>query len=69
MAKCKLCGKPVKSAPVWHAKCLEGRLMDAEQQMCDECCRFPRELDADELVEQCCMCPLVEVVKIGGGMG
>lgn len=43
--------------------------MEAAQQMCDKYCRFARELDADELVERCCMCPLVEVVEMGGQNG
>lgn len=68
MAKCKFCGEPVQSVPVWHAKCMKAKLMEAAQQVCDEYCRFARELDADELVEQCLMCPMVEVVEMGGGM-
>lgn len=68
MAKCKFCGKPVKSAPVFHAKCMKAKMMEAAQQMCDEYCRFARELDADELVEQCLICPMVEVVEMGGGI-
>lgn len=65
MAKCKFCGRPVKSAPVWHAKCMEEKLMEAAQRMCDGYCRFARDLDADALVEQCLMCPMVEVVERG----
>lgn len=68
MAKCKFCGKPVKSAPVFHAKCVEAKLMEAAQQMCDEYCRWPHEVknqrDLSEL--HCSECAVAELLRMGG---
>lgn len=69
MAKCKICGQPVRSAPVFHPACWEAITHRMAEEFCDEYCRFPKEIeDADELQEQRCdHCPLIRVLNLGRG--
>ena len=67
MANCKICGKPVRSANAFHSGCWEKAASDMEKTFCDEYCRFPREIeDADSLQElHCDSCPLIRVLNLG----
>ena len=46
MAKCKFCGEPVKAAPVFHPFCWEQAVNKYAGEICDEYCKFPREIKA-----------------------
>ena len=67
MANCKICGKPVHTANVFHAGCWETVTARMAEEFCDEYCRFPRETeDADSLQElHCDNCPLIRVLHLG----
>lgn len=73
MAKCKICGQPVKAAPVFHPACWEAVTQRMTEEFCDEYCRFPREIeDTDSLHElHCDDCALIRVLNLGvsGGNG
>ena len=47
MANCKICGKPVRSANVFHPGCWETVTHRMAETFCDEYCRFPREGEED----------------------
>ena len=66
MAKCKFCGEPVKAAPVSHPACWEQAVNKLAGEICDEYCRYPRELDQEKLLERCMECPLVRLTALGG---
>ena len=67
MAKCKFCGQPVKAAPVFHPACWEQRANKAMEELCDEYCRFPREIeDHDDLIDHCSECVAAELLRMGG---
>ena len=67
MANCKFCGKPVKSAPIFHSDCWKAETSRMAEKFCDDYCRIPRECaDEDELQEQHCnSCALVKVLNLG----
>ena len=69
MAKCKICGQPVRSAPMFHPACWEAVADRMAEEFCDEYCRFPRECDdEDELQElHCDCCSLILVLNLGRG--
>ena len=73
MAKCKICGQTVRSAPVFHPACWEAVTKRMAEEFCDEYCRFPREIeDTDSLHElHCDDCALIRVLNLGvsGGNG
>ena len=60
MANCKFCGRPVRSATVFHAPCWEN-------VFCDEYCRWPRECqDEDSLQDlHCSGCAMDRLVNLG----
>lgn len=67
MAKCKFCGEPVKAAPVFHPFCWEQAVNKYAGEICDEYCKFPREIkDHDNLIEHCSECVAVELLRMGG---
>lgn len=67
MAKCKFCGQGVRTAPVFHPACWEQAAEKLASEFCLEYCRFRREAEADlALSEQCAMCPMVRVIRLGG---
>ena len=60
MANCKICGKPVVAANVFHGDCLEG----LAEQICEEYCRWPWECrEQEELDVKCAACPLNRLVE------
>ena len=65
MANCKFCGKPVRTAPVYHKKCVTERMDKLTDEVCKTVCRYrPQFKDEDELIEQHCLyCPLVEILE------
>lgn len=67
MADCKICGKPAEAVPVMHRECWEKAVSDMAEEFCNEYCRFPREIeDADSLQElHCDSCPLIRVLNLG----
>lgn len=67
MANCKICGKPVQCANVFHSACWETAAGKVIQVFCDDYCRWPRECsDEAELEEQHCdSCALVKVLNLG----
>lgn len=68
MAKCKFCGKPVKSAPVFHPACWEKRVITVMETFCDEYCRWPHEAkNQRDLIElHCSECVAAELLRMGG---
>lgn len=71
MAKCKICGQTVRSAPVFHPTCWEAVTKRMAEEFCDEYCRFPREIeDTDSLHElHCDDCTLIRVLNLGSQGG
>lgn len=67
MANCKICGKPVQSAPVHHPECWMGEVEAMAEIFCDNYCRFPHIYhDKEKLQEQHCdCCPLIKVLNLG----
>lgn len=67
MANCKFCGRPVRSAKVFHSACWELEAEKALQIFCDDYCRWPRECpDEDSLQDlHCSGCALVRLVNLG----
>lgn len=67
MPNCKICGKPVQSAPVHHPECWEKEVEAMAEIFCDNYCRHPLEhTNEDELQEQHCgCCPLIKVLNLG----
>ena len=65
MAKCRICGRSVTSAPMYHKKCVTERLDKLTDEVCKNICRYrPLCKDEDELIEQHCLyCPLVEILE------
>lgn len=43
MAKCKICGKAVVTAHVFHRECWQEEVAKLAQVFCDNYCRWPRE--------------------------
>ena len=41
MATCKICGKPVTAAHVFHPDCWEEKVSQAVEEFCDHFCKFP----------------------------
>lgn len=40
MAVCKFCRTPVRAAAVMHESCLEKKLHQAAQRICDDYCKY-----------------------------
>ena len=67
MASCKICGKPVKCAVVYHAACWEAEANKVAETFCDGYCRFPRECGSqDELERHCDSCVMIRLLNFGG---
>ena len=66
MANCKFCGTPVVKAQVMHQDCLEKKLRQAAQRICDEYCKyngaFRDEADLHEL--HCDSCVVNELLAL-----
>lgn len=67
MANCKICGKPVRTANVFHAGCWETVSQRMAEEFCDEYCRFPREAEDEDSLQElhCDSCPLIRVPNLG----
>lgn len=66
MANCKICGKPVRCANVFHSACWETATGKVAEKFCDNYCRFPREIkDEDALQEHCDDCALARLLNLG----
>lgn len=64
--KCKLCGQPIKAAPVFHTECWEKEVQAFREKFCDEYCKFPYELEYEALVDKCEHCPMARLIELGG---
>ena len=67
MANCRFCGKPVRCASVHHAACWETAAEKVAEQFCDNHCRFPRECQSEEELQEqhCDSCALVKLLNLG----
>ena len=67
MANCKICGRPVRSANVFHSACWESVVKTMAETFCADYCRWPRGCtDQDSLDElHCSDCALVRLVNLG----
>lgn len=67
MANRKICGRPVRSANVFHSACWESAVKKMAETFCDDYCRWPRECtDQDSLDElHCSDCALIRVLNLG----
>lgn len=67
MAKCKICGKTVVTAHVFHRECWQEKVEKLAQVFCDNYCRWPRECpNQDELEDKHCdSCDLIRVLNLG----
>lgn len=67
MANCKFCGKPVRCVSVHHAACWETAASKVAEQFCDDYCRWPRECqNEEELQEQHCdNCVMIQLLNLG----
>lgn len=67
MSTCKDCGKPIAFPVSYHTACWERRVNRVAEKICDNYCRFPKEYESqDELDEKCYNC---EVIKMLNGIG
>lgn len=66
MAKCRICGRSVTSAPMYHKKCVTERLDALTDEICKDVCRHRREIpDEWDLINgHCLTCPLVEILEV-----
>ena len=66
MAKCRICGRAVTSAPMYHRKCVTERLDKLTDEACKDICRYTAEkLNERDMVDSyCLMCPLVEILEL-----
>ena len=66
MANCKFCGTPVVKAKVMHGDCLEKKLHQAAQRICDDYCKyndaFSDQADLHEL--HCDGCVVTELLAL-----
>ena len=67
MANCKICGRPVRCANVFHSACWEREAHKVAETFCDEYCRWPREYtDQDSLEElHCSDCVMIRLLNLG----
>ena len=67
MANCKFCGQSVKAANVFHSACWEGQVQKMAEIFCDDYCRWPRECQDQESLEElhCSECALVRLLNLG----
>lgn len=65
MANCKVCGKPVKSAPVFHERCFERVLESVSERIYEDYCRHSQgNKSAAALEELCSECPLNQLHQL-----
>lgn len=52
---------------VHHAACWETAVNDMSQKFCDGYCRWPREVEDEDSLEElhCFDCPLIQVLNLG----
>ena len=64
---CKFCGTPVASGRVFHGSCWERQADSIAGDMCDNYCRWPREIDdpADLHELHCNDCHLSRLAQMG----
>lgn len=67
MANCKICGRPVRSANVFHSACWETAATRTAEIFCSDYCRWSRECtDNDSLQDlHCSDCALVRLLNLG----
>ena len=67
MPNCKICGKPVVAANVFHSACWEMEANKVAEKFCDNYCRFPKEAANEEELQEkhCDSCPLVKLLNLG----
>ena len=67
MPNCKICGKPVVAANVFHSACWESEANKVAEEFCDNYCRFPRDAKDDEILHKahCDNCALVRLLNLG----
>lgn len=67
MPNCKICGRSVKTANVFHSACWETQAHKVAEAFCDTYCRFNRmgldEVGLNEL--HCSDCALIRVLNLG----
>ena len=57
---CKYCGKPIRFPVAYHTACYEVEVERCANRFCHDYCRFPRECDTQEqLDEHCDDCPFI----------
>ena len=66
MANCKFCGTPVVKAKVMHGDCLEKKLHQAAQRICDDYCKYADAFhDPADLHElHCDSCVVTELLAL-----
>lgn len=64
MSKCKCCGKPVISAPIFHAACVERAVNeDIMPVICEQFCKWPYLIeDQEEMDQRCDSCDLEKTI-------
>ena len=63
---CKICGQPVRSGNVFHPACWETVTARLASEICDDYCRYAREIaDQDLLEQQCESCPVTRLRNLG----
>lgn len=67
MPNCKICGRPVRCANVFHSACWEKATQDIAEKFCDDYCRWPRECKDEESLQElhCADCALIRVLNLG----
>lgn len=66
MANCKICGQPVRRGNVFHPACWETVTARLASEICDDYCRYAREIaDQDLLEQQCESCPVTRLRNLG----
>lgn len=66
MAVCKFCRTPVRAAAVMHESCLEKKLHQAAQRICNEYCKYPEAFrdEADLHEFHCDSCVIKELLAL-----
>ena len=67
MANCKFCEKPVKVTPVFHPECLEGKVQEVAETICDKYCKYPTMYGDDQdlmQTEECNYCSIIKLLEI-----
>lgn len=69
MANCKICGLPVRVAPVFHTGCWQKAADDMAADFCDNYCHWPYVCEDSESLQElhCDDCPMIRVLNLGVG--